>query len=120
MLTMKIYKTFRFDSAHHLTGVPPTHKCFGMHGHGYVLEVHVKGDVDPQTGFVIDYSDISDICDPLVRDLDHKVLNDIEGLENPTSENLCIWIWDKIKPKLPLLYKLVIKATESSGGVYKG
>ncbi len=98
MADMQIYKTFRFDSAHRLTGVPPTHKCSTMHGHGFGIEIHLKGSVDPKTGFVMDYGDLSKVW----------------------SENMNIWLWKQLKPQLPMLYKLVLKETETSGCIYKG
>ena len=120
MATMQIYKTLRFDAAHRLTGVPPTHKCSAMHGHGFEIEVHLKGEVDPQTGFVMDFGDLAKACDPVLTQLDHAILNEIEGLENPTSENMSVWLWNLLKPQLPLLCQLVIKETETSGCIYTG
>ena len=120
MPTMQIYKTLRFDAAHRLTGVPPSHKCSAMHGHGFEVEVHLKGEVDPQTGFVMDFGDLANVCEPVLNQLDHAILNEIEGLENPTSENMSVWLWNILKPQLPLLYQLVIKETETSGCIYTG
>jgi 6-pyruvoyltetrahydropterin/6-carboxytetrahydropterin synthase len=120
MPEMEIYKTLRFDAAHRLTGVPPTHKCSSMHGHGFEIEVYLRGPVDPKTGFVMDFGDLAKACEPILKQLDHAILNEIEGLENPTSENMSVWIWKKLKPQLPLLSKIVIKETETSGCIYRG
>jgi 6-pyruvoyltetrahydropterin/6-carboxytetrahydropterin synthase len=120
MAIMEIYKTLRFDAAHRLTGVPPTHKCSAMHGHGFALKVFLRGPVDPKTGFVMDFGDLAKVCAPVLKQLDHAILNEIEGLENPTSENMSVWIWNILKPQLPLLSKIIIKETESSGCIYTG
>jgi 6-pyruvoyltetrahydropterin/6-carboxytetrahydropterin synthase len=120
MPELEIYKTFRFEAAHRLTGVPPTHKCSTMHGHSYEIQIWLKGPADPQTGFVMDYGDLSKNCAPVFKQLDHSILNEIEGLENPTSENMCVWLWKTLQPQLPRLSKIVIKETESSGCVYCG
>ncbi len=120
MPEMQIYKTLKFDAAHCLTGVPSTHKCSAMHGHSFAIEVHLKGEVDPQTGFVMDFGDLARICEPVLKQLDHAILNEIEGLENPTSENMCVWLWNILKPQLSLLCQIVIKETETSGCIYRG
>jgi 6-pyruvoyltetrahydropterin/6-carboxytetrahydropterin synthase len=120
MPEMEIYKSFRFDAAHRLTGVPPTHKCSAMHGHSYEIQVYLCGPVDKQTGFVMDFGDLVNICEPILKKMDHAILNEIEGLENPTSENMCIWLWNQLKSQVPLLSKIVIKETETSGCVYCG
>jgi 6-pyruvoyltetrahydropterin/6-carboxytetrahydropterin synthase len=120
MPEMEIYKTLRFDAAHRLTGVPPTHKCSAMHGHGFEIEVYLRGSVDPKTGFVMDFGDLAKACEPILKQLDHAILNEIEGLENPTSENMSVWVWKKLKPQLPLLSKIIIKETETSGCIYRG
>lgn len=120
MPQLQIYKTFTFDAAHRLTGVPPGHKCSAMHGHGFEIEVHLKGEMDPQTGFVMDFNDLSRVCEPILKQLDHAILNEIDGLENPTSENMSVWLWNLLKPQLPLLVQLVIKETPRSGCIYRG
>lgn len=120
MPEMEIYKIFRLDAAHRLTGVPPSHKCSAMHGHSYEIAVHLRGAVNPQTGFIMDFGDLAAVCDPVIRQLDHAVLNDLEGLDNPTSENMSVWLWNKLKPRLPLLSKIVIKETETAGCMYQG
>ncbi len=120
MPEMEIYKTFRFDAAHRLTGVPPTHKCSAMHGHSFEIEVHLRGPVDLKTGFIMDFGDLSSVCEPVLKKLDHAILNEIEGLENPTSENMSVWLWNILKPQLSLLSKIVIKETGTAGCIYCG
>ena len=120
MSEMEIYKTMHFDAAHRLTGVPPTHKCSAMHGHGFEVQVFLRGPVDPQTGFIMDFGDLAHVCEPVLNQLDHSILNEIEGLGNPTSENMSVWLWNILKPQLPLLSKIVIKETQNSGCIYTG
>ena len=117
---MEIFKEFVFDSAHSLPFVPEGHKCKNLHGHTFILRIYVKGKVDQTIGWVIDFADIKKICKPIIDSLDHKYLNEIEGLENPTSEVLALWLWKKIKPQLPQLSKIEVKETPTSGVVYCG
>lgn len=117
---MIIYKIFRFDSAHYLPNVPKGHKCGGMHGHTYILKVSLKGEIGQQTGWVMDYTLLKSAVKPWIDLLDHQVLNTIPGLENPTSENLCIWLWEKIRPVLPELFRIELNETPDSGVIYEG
>jgi len=116
----EIFKEFTFESAHRLPFVPEGHKCFRLHGHSFRVEVHVTGDVDPATGWIMDFGDIKDAFKPLHRQLDHNYLNEIPGLENPTSENLAAWIWDRLRPQLPGLARILVRETCTSGCVYEG
>lgn len=117
---MEIFKVFKFDAAHQLPCVPAGHKCAKMHGHSFRVEIHVQGAVDSRTGWVMDFADIKAAFDPLLDQLDHKYLNDIAGLDNPTSENLCRWIWLRLKPTLPQLCKIVVQESPDSGCIYRG
>ena len=117
---MEIYKAFTIEAAHRLPNLPEDHKCSRLHGHSFRIEIHVSGDVDETTGWVIDFADISAAFKPLFEQLDHHYLNDIEGLENPTSENLAKWVWGKLKADLPLLSSIVIQETCTAGCVYRG
>jgi len=117
---MEIYKVFTIEAAHRLPNLPEDHKCSRLHGHSFRIEVHVSGEVDEMTGWVIDFADISSAFKPLFDILDHHYLNDVEGLENPTSENLAKWIWDKLKADLPLLSAVVVQETCTAGCIYKG
>ena len=117
---MEIYKAFTIEAAHRLPNLPDDHKCSRLHGHSFRIEIHVSGDVDETTGWVIDFADISAAFKPLFEQLDHHYLNDINGLENPTSENLAKWVWHKLKTKLHLLSSVVIQETCTAGCVYTG
>lgn len=117
---MDIYKEFYLESAHWLPHVPEGHKCGNMHGHSFKVILRVTGEPDPIMGWVIDFADIKAAFRPLYDRLDHSCLNEIDGLENPTSENLAVWIWKKLKPELPLLSEVEVCETCTSGCVYRG
>ncbi|WP_256009695.1 6-carboxytetrahydropterin synthase QueD [Desertivirga xinjiangensis] len=117
---MILYKQFTFDAAHFLTKVPKNHKCKQLHGHTYHLTVFVEGEVKEEEGWVIDFYDLKSAVNPVLNQLDHQLLNDVEGLSNPTSELLAIWIWRKIKPVIPQLKKIELKETPTSGVIYTG
>src|SRR5687768_3573617 len=117
---MDIYKEFGFEAAHRLPNVPEGHKCARLHGHSFRVEVHVRGDVDPELGWVMDFAEIKAACRPLIDRLDHRYLNEIEGLENPTSEVLARWIWPRLKPDLPALSRIAVRETCTSGCSYAG
>jgi 6-pyruvoyltetrahydropterin/6-carboxytetrahydropterin synthase len=117
---MKIFKEFTFDAAHFLPNVPEGHKCKEIHGHTYHLKVDLEGPLLPALDWVMDFGDLKKIVNPVIDSVDHKFLNKIPGLENPTCEALAIWIWNKIKPELPLLKAIELKETPTSGVVYNG
>ena len=117
---MIVYKKFNIESARSIPNLPKTHPCHHIHGHSFKIIISVKGPVNKQNGFVVDFQDIDDAFNPFKKELDHSYLNNIEGLQNPTSENICIWIWDKIQSSLPNIYKIEIKETDSTGCIYKG
>jgi 6-pyruvoyltetrahydropterin/6-carboxytetrahydropterin synthase len=117
---MDIFKAFTLESAHRLPNVPAGHKCARIHGHSFRVEIHVSGEVDRHVGWVQDFADIKDAFQPLFEQLDHNYLNEVAGLENPTSENLAKWVWDRLKPKLPLLAKIVVHETCTCGAIYSG
>lgn len=119
-MTTEIFKVFHIEAAHRLPNVPAGHKCGRMHGHSFRVEIHIGGDVDPELGWVMDFADLKAKFEPLYRQLDHNCLNDIEGLENPTSENLAAWIWRRLKPGLPALKRIVVAETCTSGCVHTG
>ncbi|KEQ31596.1 6-pyruvoyl trahydropterin synthase family protein [Pedobacter antarcticus] len=106
---MIIYKLFRFDSAHYLPNVPAGHPCGGMHG-----------QTGTHTGWVIDYTAIKELVGPWVKKLDHQVINQLDGLENPTAENICLWFWRNLQPELPGLFRLELNETPDSGVIYEG
>ena len=117
---MQIFKDFTFDSAHSLPNVPDDHKCKAIHGHTYRLKVSLEGDLDPDLGWVMDFTDLKNIVKPVIDQIDHKYMNDLEGLENPTCEAIAIWLWNRIKPNLPLLIRIELNETPTSGTVYCG
>ncbi|MDT3382401.1 6-carboxytetrahydropterin synthase QueD [Labrys portucalensis] len=117
---MKITQAFTFEAAHRLPNVPQTHRCHRMHGHSYRVELQLEGPVDPHTGFVVDFFDVEAAFGPLLQRLDHYCLNEIEGLENPTAENIAIWIWDRIKPLLPLVASVRVYETPQCWAEYEG
>jgi 6-pyruvoyltetrahydropterin/6-carboxytetrahydropterin synthase len=117
---MELFKEFTFEAAHRLPNVPEGHKCARLHGHSFHVELRVRGDVDPQLGWVMDFGCIKSAFQPLHDQLDHNYLNDIEGLSNPTSENLACWIWRRLKPELPELSQIVVRETCTSGCVFGG
>lgn len=117
---MDIFKSFTLESAHRLPNVPAGHKCARVHGHAFRVEVHVRGAVDPHTGWVQDFAEIKTAFEPLFERLDHNYLNDVPGLENPTSENLAKWVWERLQPALPLLSKVVVHETCTCGAIYTG
>ena len=117
---MEIFREFRIEAAHRLPNVPEGHKCARLHGHSFAITVHVAGDVDPTTGWVMDFADLRTAFVPVFDALDHQYLNEVPGLENPTSEVLAAWIWDRLAPGLPELSKIVIHETCTSGCSYEG
>ncbi len=119
-MKVKLTKQFRFEAAHHLPTFPDGHKCRRLHGHSFRFDVVVEGIVDPAKGYLIDYGQIKAACAPLVNRLDHYNLNEIDGLQNPTSEVLAQWIYDHLKPELPLLSKIVVYETCTSTCEYEG
>ena len=117
---MQIFREFSFEAAHRLPNVPPDHKCARLHGHSFRVEVHVSGAVSLETGWIMDFADLKRAFTPILEQLDHRYLNEVDGLSNPTSEMLALWIWRRLKPGLPALSKIVIRETCTSGCVYSG
>lgn len=117
---MEIYKEFTFEAAHRLPHVPEGHKCARLHGHSFRVRVTVVGKVGARTGWVMDYGDIKAVVAPIHERLDHRYLNEIEGLENPTSEALAKWLWRALVPALPSLAAVEVRETCTTGCVYRG
>ena len=117
---MELRKTFQIEAAHRLPNVPVGHKCARLHGHSWLIDVAIEGPIGDDTGWVMDFADLKAAFQPIYDRIDHHYLNDIPGLENPTSERLAIWIWNELKPRLPLLSELVIAETCTSRCVYRG
>jgi 6-pyruvoyltetrahydropterin/6-carboxytetrahydropterin synthase len=116
----ELIKTFRFDAAHSLKNLPPGHKCSRLHGHSYRVDIHVSGLADPKTGMVMDFGEIKAVVAPLLGELDHRCLDEVPGLENSTSELICKYLWDRVKPLLPGLSAITIWESDDSRCVYRG
>lgn len=117
---MDVFRVFQVEAAHRLPNVPDGHKCARLHGHSFRIEVHVSGPVGAESGWVMDFADLRRTFQPLFDQLDHHYLNDIEGLENPTSENLARWIWQRLHSTLPGLSKIVVQETCTAGCIFRG
>lgn len=117
---MELFKEFSIEAAHWLPNVPVGHKCGRLHGHSFRIALHIAGPVDPMFGWVQDFAEIKAAFKKIEDQIDHRCLNDVAGLENPTSENLARWLWQSLKPELPLLAKVVVRETCTSGCVYEG
>ncbi|HYD53657.1 MAG TPA: 6-carboxytetrahydropterin synthase QueD [Gemmatimonadaceae bacterium] len=117
---MELFKEFTLEAAHRLPNVPAGHKCARLHGHSFRVAIHVEGPVRAHEGWVMDFADLKAAFQPIHERLDHHYLNEIEGLENPTSENLARWIWRELAPRLPGLAQVVVRETCTSGCVYRG
>jgi 6-pyruvoyltetrahydropterin/6-carboxytetrahydropterin synthase len=119
-MIVELVKEIPFEAAHRLPKVPEGHKCARLHGHSFKCEVAVRGEVDDRTGWFIDYADIIDAFEPIRKRLDHYYLNEIEGLENPTSEILAHWIWERLNGQLPGLHRITIRETCTARCDYYG
>lgn len=117
---MEIFKKFTFEAAHRLPNVPAGHKCGRLHGHSFRVELRLDGLIDPATGWVKDFADVKAAFQPFYDQLDHHYLNEVAGLENPTSEHIARWIWLRLKPHLPLLSEVIVHETCTAGAIYKG
>lgn len=119
-MRVELEREFRFESAHRLPAVPAGHPCGRLHGHGYRVVVRVAGPVDPRLGWLIDFGDIDARFAPLHAALDHRVLNEVEGLDNPTAEHLARWIFDRLRADLPILESVTVWETARSAATYRG
>ena len=120
-MQIELSREYQFEAAHRLPMVPPEHKCHRMHGHSFRVEVHVSGSVDPHMGWLIDFDEITTKVEPILQaELDHRVLNDVPGLENATSELLSVWLWKRLKPLLPQLSQITVHETCTARCTYRG
>lgn len=119
-MQVDLVKSFGFEAAHWLPCFPEGHKCRRMHGHSFRVDVVVRGEIPDERGYLIDYADMKKVIAPIEKQLDHYCLNEIEGLENPTSEVLAKWIWDRLKQDLPMLSEIVVHETCTSRCHYRG
>jgi 6-pyruvoyltetrahydropterin/6-carboxytetrahydropterin synthase len=116
----EIYKEFGFEAAHRLPNVPEDHKCARLHGHSFRVAIHVEGAPGADTGWVMDFAELSAAFAPLHDQLDHRYLNEVPGLENPTSERLAEWLWERLDPVLPGLCQVVVRETCTAGAIHRG
>ena len=119
-MKMELRKTFQFEAAHLLPRLPKSHKCRRLHGHSFKVDIVVAGECDAKLGWLMDYADITAAFKPVWEQIDHNYLNQIPGLENPTSEAIAVWMWKTLKPKLPLLTEVVVAETCTARAVYRG
>ncbi len=118
---MDIVKSFTFESAHLLPNLPEGHKCKRLHGHSFRIEVKVSGDLDPKLNWVMDFDDVAKVVRPIIdNELDHRYLNDIPGLRNPTSEGIAVWLWNRIVKQLPKLSQVIVQETCTARAEYSG
>jgi 6-pyruvoyltetrahydropterin/6-carboxytetrahydropterin synthase len=118
-VSFEISRAYRFEAAHWLPHVGVDHPCRQLHGHSYEVEIVLAGDLDPQLGWVLDFAAIDAALEPVIATLDHACLNELEGLENPTSELLARWIWERSEPSLPVLKEVTVRETTSSRASYR-
>jgi len=119
-MTVRLTKTFGFEAAHWLPTFPEGHKCRRLHGHSFRFDLIVEGEVDPKKGYLVDYGEVKQAAEPILQRLDHFCLNDIEGLDNPTSENLARWLWVKLKPLVPQMTAVIVHETCTTSCEYRG
>lgn len=119
-MRVELTRKYRFAAAHHLPWAPEGHKCRRLHGHSYEIEIAVRGSVDPDRGWLIDYGDMDRIVRPVVAQLDHRTLNDVPGLENATSEMLCGWLWARLEGSLRNLHRVSVAETCAAACHYYG
>ena len=117
---VRLVREFGFEAAHRLPRAPEGHKCTRLHGHSFRVQLVCEGEIDPDTGWLVDFGEIKRVFEPLLQRLDHHYLNEIEGLENPTAENIARWIWDRIKPELPVLTQVNLAETCTARCEYAG
>lgn len=116
----RLVRQFSFEAAHRLPNAPPGHKCTRLHGHSFHVELVCEGEIEPKTGWLVDFAEIKKAFEPLLDQLDHRYLNDVEGLENPTAENIARWIWIRLKPRLDVLSQVNLAETCSARCEYRG
>lgn len=119
-MLVELKRQYAFEAAHHLPRVPAGHKCARVHGHGYRVEIAVRGPVDPATGWLVDFAVLDEAWAELHRRFDHHLLNEVPGLDNPTCENLCAYIWDALAARIPQLCAVTVWETVDSCCTYRG
>jgi len=117
---MELQKTFYFEASHSLPNVPPEHKCRNVHGHSFSVTVTLQGPVDPNSGWILDFAEVNRIVQPTIDRLDHSMLNEIPGLENPTSEHIALWLWENLTSDLSGLTAIEVQESATARCVYRG
>lgn len=117
---MEIFREFTFDAAHRLDHLPEGHKCARVHGHTYRLTVFLAGPLDPVVGWIVDFAEVKRAVTEVLEPLDHHLLNDVPGLEQPTTERIIVWLWDRLRERLPQVTRLELWENATSGAVYSG
>ena len=117
---MQLFVEIGFEAAHRLPHVAPDHKCARVHGHSYRVRVDLEGPVGDESGWVMDFADLKAVVEPVRLELDHRYLNDVDGLDNPTAERIAEWLWRRLAPELPLLSAVEVRETPNAGCTYRG
>ena len=119
-MRMILQRDYGFEAAHFLPRVPAGHPCARVHGHSYSVSISIEGQVNATTGWIMDFADIDAHVAPLMNQLDHRLLNEIDGLANPTSELLAAWLWMRLRERIPQLTSVEISETRTSRCIYRG
>lgn len=119
-MAMTLFREFTVEAGRYLPHLPAHHPCAHMHGHTFIIQVHVTGETRPDTGWVMDFAELDRLLQDVRRSLDHKVLNEVDGLENPTTEQMARWIWQRLHDRLPGLSRVEIRENPYSGCSYTG
>jgi len=117
---MDIFRIFHLQCARRLPGLAASHPCSRLHGHSFKVELTVSGALDPKRGWVMDFAELDAAWQSIHARLDHRYLNDIDGLDNPTSENLAVWLWTALQSQIPKLSKITVMETHDTGCIYHG
>ena len=120
MTTVTLAHAFRFEAARRLPKLPATHPCAQVHGHGFVVELELTGELDPELGWLMDYADVARAWAEIAPDLDHRLLNEVPGLENPTSELIAVYLWRRLFPLLPGLTAVSVLETPTTRITFRG
>lgn len=119
-MSMTVFHEFTIESARRLTSLPDSHICSRLHGNTFRIRVGVMGPIDQAAGWIMDFADVAAVVEPVLDQVDHTLLNEVPGLENPTTENLAVWIWDQVKPTLDGLAEITILENATTGCRYTG
>ena len=117
---MDLFFRFDFAAARYLPNLSASHRCHRLHGHTFHVELTIRGEVGRDTGWIVDFDDVDRIIGELKDDLDHRQLNDIPGLENPTTERVAEWLWARIVARFAGLYRVTVQEHPSRGVSYYG